>query len=501
MAEVSSLKGTLLGAAIFGGVIFAAIFAVLFGITGIVVFGFSGVFGILAGAVLGLAIGAVLGILFSIITTEPSSKSQKAIRTITFAGIFVGVGAFIGYSFSGGLGGMIIGGIAGAAFSFIFSLLSPETQTTVIVFIGIALVSILAFIWWRAGAFEAFLGPLGFNFDRITIGIQKGVRCMLDPVECFFKPFYDWSEPTVTENKVEEVQVRVDFSESKTVFFEGEDLLVKAAVIVVNPFDDDYIMEPRCFVEGQELEVLPSPLIEGGVLTFHRSSIEQRASVTCRKRGGLKITQDNSIAEGVTGDIQKEVESHDFELHLARNIIARTEWNVYTMHRDAQALSEDPFAGIQENLRGRTVLSKMKYESPLKVSIGSDNDQPFFEGSWPFSLVLRKRGEGGNITLIKSVTVHDPKSRTVRLSQPCEFDEGFDSYSLSSSKLGSAIQILRTKDVPIDVQCTLQVQNLDPSKLSPEKSIIGADVEFQFNSIHRLPITILQELERENLKG
>src|SRR3989338_8604450 len=90
MADASSLKGTLLGAAIFGGIIFAAIFAVLFGITGIVIFGFSGVFGILAGAVMGLVIGAGLGILFLIITTEPSSKSQKAIRTITFAGIFVG---------------------------------------------------------------------------------------------------------------------------------------------------------------------------------------------------------------------------------------------------------------------------------------------------------------------------------------------------------------------------------------------------------------------------
>src|SRR3989344_1070032 len=501
MADASSLKGTLLGAAIFGGIIFAAIFAVLFGITGIVIFGFSGVFGILAGAVMGLVIGADLGILFLIITTEPSSKSQKAIRTITFAGIFVGVGAFIGYSFSGGLGGMIIGGIAGAAFGFIFSLLAPETQTTVIVFIGIGLVATLAFIWWRAGAFEVFLGPLGFNLDRVTIGIQKGMRCMLDPVECFFKPFYDWSEPSVTENKKEEVQVRVDFSESKSVFFEGEDVIVKAAVVVTNPFDEEYIIEPRCVADDEEMEILPSPLIRGGVLSFGKSSIEQRASVICRKKGGLRILQENSIGEEVTGDIKKEVESHDFELRLLRDIVTKTEWNIYTMHEDALALKEDPFSGIQENLRGRTVLSKMKYESPLKVSIGSDNDQPLFEGSWPFSVVLREQDINGNITSIKSLTLEDPKSKTVRFTQPCELDEGFDSYSLSSSKLDTATRILRLKDVPIDIQCTLQIGGLDPSRLAPEKSVVRASAEFQFESVYELPLTVLEESEREKVTG
>ncbi len=333
---------------------------------------------------------------------------------------------------------------------------------------------------------------------------------MTDPVECFFKPFYDWSEPTVTENKQEEVQVKADFSESKSVFFEGEDVVVKAAIIVTNPLDAPYTVEPRCFINDRkensyEMELLPSPLFEGGALTFRKSEIEQRASVTCRKRGGLEIVQEkDTLGETIkerapVGELKKEIEGYDFELHLERNIVARAEWNVYTMNKEALALKDDPFAGIQENLRGRTVLSKMKYASPLKVVIGSDNDQPFFEGSWPFSVILRKRDIDGNITLIKSVTIHDPKSRTVRLSQPCEFDEGFDSYSLSSDKVGKATRILKERDTPIDIQCTLQVQNLDSSKLTPEKSIVSANVEFQFESIYELPITILKESVNERV--
>ena len=158
----ATLQNTIIKSVFAGALIFAAIFGLVFGLTGISVFGLSGVFGFLAGIVLGAVVGAALGLFFALYSMLP----PRFANTVTAI--------------------LIIGGI-----------------------IGLVLLSV---VWWRAGAFEAFLGPLGISFDRITIGIQKGVRCMTDPVECFFKPFYDWSEPSVTENKVSQIRYSINTS-------------------------------------------------------------------------------------------------------------------------------------------------------------------------------------------------------------------------------------------------------------------------------------------------
>ncbi len=187
---------------------------------------------------------------------------------------------------------------------------------------------------------------------------------------------------------------------------------------------------------------------------------------------------------------------------MIKSIVTRTEWNVYTLHEDVLKRTENPFEDIAEpNLKGRKVLSRMKFNSPLKLVIGSDDDQPFSEGRWPFSAVLRKRDSPGKLLEIKSLTLEVPLSGPVVIAQPCEF-KSFDrnTYSLGSDKLDDATEILNKKVVPIDIHCTLSVGRLDSEKQVPERSVIQAEVEFDFESVFTIPITIFSGVEREELE-
>lgn len=438
-SKSSSFREDLLRGTFSGAFIFAAIFALIFGLTGISLFGISGIFGIFMGAFLGLFIGGALGFLFSMM--PPGVRHWVSII------LLISIIAVLGY---------------------------------------------LTFTWSKSGAFQVLIAPLGLDWERIALSLQKGVTCVRNPVDCLFKPFYDWSEPTVLEENIEEVVVDVDFSNTKPLFFEGEPIAISTAVVVNNPYYQFYTIEPKCFLDGEEMEIRENPMIDGGLIDFRKSDIDQRVSVICEKKSGISL---NESDEG------KEIKAVNFELHLIRTMTTRAEWNVYTLHRDVLEKKANPFEGVNEpNLRGFSVLSEMQFNSPLKLSIGSDNDQPFFEAKWPFSVILRKKDVPGEFLQLRSVTLEESTSRNVRIAQPCEFESGYGSFTLSGSKLSRATEILRREQpIPIDIQCTLFVQGLSSQKQAPEKTVLKATAEFDFESVFKRTITIMSGIEREDL--
>jgi len=238
MTDPTNLKESVIRGVFTGAVIFAVIFALLFGLTGLTIFGLSGIFGFFAGAILGLVVGAILGLIFGV--------------------------------------------------------MPPKVTSVVITILIIAIIVYLGFLtvgWYNVGAFQLFFGPLGINLDRALIGIDKGVGCIKDPVDCLFKSFYDWSEPTVLEDQEEEVSIRVDFSESRTVFSQGDDITVKSVIVVKNPLQSSYEIEAKCFIGGEEMEVRDTPRIKGGSMTFRKSDIEQRISIICDKKGNFHASK------------------------------------------------------------------------------------------------------------------------------------------------------------------------------------------------------------------
>lgn len=492
LTEGAGLKGTFFSGVLSGALIFGAIFGLLFGFTGLTILGFTGFFGVIAGIVLGLLIGASIGLLLSLTKSKDTGPVGRAIgRTAILAALgAIAVILIFGVSFWP----LISGAIIGAAVGFFMSIaLKEETADSINnIVISVAVIAILVWVvilWSNAGVFQLFFGPLGFSSERMMAGIEKGITCIQNPVDCFFKGFYDWSEPTITEKKEEEISVKVDFSNTKTVFFEEEKITVKTAIVVKTPLQP-YRLEPKCFFEGEEMQLRDTPRVENGVIDFRKSDIEQSVSVICEKEG---ITLEGE---------KKEIKSFDFELHLVKNIIARAEWNVYTLHEDVLKRTENPFEGINEpNLRNRIVLSKMKFDSPLKLSIGSDNDQPFFETDkqWPFSVVLRKQDVPGELLGINNLILEDPMSNTISISD-CEFEQAQDHYYLDYDKLDRAVEILNKQDAPIGILCNLAVKRLDETKQVPEKTIIKANMDFDFESIYKRPITIMSGIQREELE-
>lgn len=420
-----------LASAFLVGILFSIIFAVFFALTGISLFGISGLFGIFVGALFGLILGIILGFLLSLSTYLPREVKEFIVLTIVIA--------------------------------------------------VVASVLWLGFIWWKAGAFQLFLSPLSSvtNPDRIMIALERGVKCARDPVECFFKPFYDWSEPTIVENKQNEVSLRVDFSGSKNFFMEGKDITVKPVIVLKNPVVEDYVIEPKCLLDGKEMEIRNTPRIENEKIRFRRSEIEQRVAIICEKKGGIRLEKD------------KDVESVNFELKLIRPIRSKVEWNVYTLSKEVLKNVDNPFEGINEpNLRGRTVLSKMKFNSPIKVSIGSYNDQPFFEGRWDFSIIINKQDSVGKLLEISRLILEDSKGN-VRISKPCDLSQA-QGYFFAPHEILEKITDLVNKNKSFPLYCSLEVlPSKGRFKLVPEKTVISAEVEFKYESSFKKIITIL----------
>ncbi len=434
MAEVrETLRESVLRGTFAGGIIFAVIFALVFGFTGISLFGLAGIFGIIAGAFLGLFIGAVVGLVFSLMPPK--------------------------------LANFVI---------------------TILVVAAIIYLGVLVYAWNRAGVFGVFFSPLGVDLERAKAGIAKGARCVYDPVECFFKPFYDWSEPTVVENKEEEISVKVDFSRLNSVFKEGEDITATAALLVKNPTSEPLILQPKCFLDDKEMELEETAKVQGGAVEFRSSEGEQSASIVCKTRG-IRLSGD------------KEIEQHTFKVKIVRPVIARAEWNVYVLPErvleQKEDAGEDPFLSIQEeNLRGKTVLSKMLFDAPLKLVIGSDDDQPFTEGNWLFSIILSKRDVKGKVTALESINLEVPPGE-VRIASPCpDFQGTFSDYSVPSNKLRSAEEVLAREDsTQTQFICSLAVNVKDIDRKVPQKTIVKTTAKFDFEEIHEAQITIFKQ--------
>ncbi|OYT41927.1 hypothetical protein B6U80_00010 [Candidatus Pacearchaeota archaeon ex4484_26] len=490
LVQGTGLSGTL-GAVLSGAIIFALFFALLFAFTGFTLFGLSGIFGVLAGIVFGLAAGAVLGLLFSFTTTKTSSPAGRAIgRTAILAAIGAIAGAVIPF-FAGSFKAIIWGAVLGALLGIIISIAFKEetansiTSTIVTVTVVVALVW-LALIWWQSGAIQLFFSPLGFSSEKMVLGIEKGIECMRNPVECFLKPFYDWSEPTIAEKSEEEINVRVDFSDTKKIFFAGENIIIKAAIIVKNPVQDFYVLEPKCFLNGTSMLLEDTPRIEDGRIVFKKSDLEQRVSVICKKQGGFNL------------EPGKEAKSFDFELHLIKDLTTKTEWNVYTLNKKALETKANPFEGINEpNLKGRIVLSKMEYKSPIKLSLGSDDDQPFSEGTWPFSIILRKTNIPGKVLNIKKVVLRNPQSDVVSIVDCNGFKKVYGDYYLDYTKLDKVKELIN-QDALAYADCHLSASPKQ-NKQVPEKTIIKAETEFDFESVYKRPITIISKIKREEI--
>ncbi|MBU2497128.1 MAG: hypothetical protein KJ767_03660 [Nanoarchaeota archaeon] len=476
-----NLQGTLLGSIISGAIIFGAIFGILFGITGFALFGFAGVFGILAGIVLGMAVGAGLGFLFTLTTSE---KTGPITKKLILAGILASLFGYFGYAFLG-IFGFWIGIAVGMALGF---LMPPEALSTIIAFSIVVFIIYIAFLWWQSGALELFFSPLGFSSERIMLGLERGVTCMTDPIQCFFKPFYDWSEPTV-ENKEEEVSVKVDFSTTQSVYFEKEKISIRTAIIVNNPTEDAYYTRPLCYLDGEPLDVEETSKVQNGMIYFGKSNVEQRATVVCENKDGLELE------EG------KDAQAFDFELHLIRPVKTKTEWNVYTMNEQILKNKANPFEDVNEpNLRNRVVLSNMLFDSPVKISAGSNDDQPFSDAkSIPFFIAFQKKDIYGEILAVDSLKIENPISSVVSISDCESFTRGSDGYYLTRDKLTKISSLANERDIPIFINCYLSVSGTRMDRQVPEKTVIKVESEFGFESVYKKSITVISEGQKQEI--
>ena len=221
-------------------------------------------------------------------------------------------------------------------------------------------------------------------------------------------------------------------------------------------------------------------------MEFRSSEGEQSASIVCKTRG-IRLSGD------------KEIEQHTFKVKIVRPVIARAEWNVYVLPErvleQKEDAGEDPFLSIQEeNLRGKTVLSKMLFDAPLKLVIGSDDDQPFTEGNWLFSIILSKRDVKGKVTALESINLEVPPGE-VRIASPCpDFQGTFSDYSVPSNKLRSAEEVLAREDsTQTQFICSLAVNVKDIDRKVPQKTIVKTTAKFDFEEIHEAQITIFKQ--------
>ncbi|MEK6852517.1 MAG: hypothetical protein AABX59_01430 [Nanoarchaeota archaeon] len=380
---------------------------------------------------------------------------------------------------------IVVGMVFGALVGLVLGITPPRYVAVVIsvlVLAAIVALSILIWRWYSQGLLQTIIGPYAPSVLLITSKISQAVNCVVNPVECFYKPFYDWSVPTIEEEE-EEVSVNIEFT-GKNVFESGEEIETRNTVIVKNPSVPELLVQPVCLLDNQQISTELPRADFGNILRFRKSELEQRSQVICRAPG-IKLE------EGL------ESKSSILKIKIEREVTARSSWNVYTLRKDILEQSENPFLNINEpNLKaeGRIVLSSMEFDAPAFLSIGSDEDQPFYDSVWPFSVRIKKRNDViGNLTVIQDVVLEIPQGNLVIL-EPCDFSGSFSisggTFQVKKNILERANKILGKSD-EIEFKCNFRTTSEDQD--IAQKTVIRAIAKYKFESEFQRGIIILAE--------
>jgi len=308
----------------------------------------------------------------------------------------------------------------------------PQKKINLAPYIIILLIIGLLFFFWTPISAEINQLKTQLNLSNAFGGIEKPFTCLTDYSKC--QEQFSYSESTV--QSASKNYINVNFI--NTYVRANQSIKINSEIVAMNSLFDNLQMRASCFINNDSIIATPS------LFNFPKSTIVQSSTLIC------------------SGDYRP-----------GNNLIVK-------LTSDYKAETTLPaIIGGKDNL-GKKV-SEMSYDSPYKLSIGLNYNQPLKDGDYAMFIVLEKQ-QTSTLQNLKSLKI---STLSQKATISCNDLQGLEVNELNRDSLKTFL-IDPVKDKYL-WQCTLTVANAGEN---PEDTYIQAEAIYTVESEYKTSLIV-----------